>query len=309
MKKVKHVNLRSLFFSCLVGVFAGLISPVTPCASGADALNVKVLSHREGNLTHVLVRNDEFCEVTMTFEMGLMNLKASTNFPCTVTLPAGQTTEVFTVSPIDTNSPWCYDYTNYFKLGSKDAEPDPNAVYGLPYAPGQKFKVTQGYNGKFSHQGSNLYAIDWKMPEGTAVYAARGGIVVRTKDDSDLGGNGMQYDPFNNFVLIRHDDGTLGHYCHLQPGGVVVKPGQRVEVGQLIAHSGNTGFSTGAHLHFCVFKTKNGRERVSIPVKFQTASDPAITLVEGHSYRANGQERPVAISSREETPGRGGAGL
>src|SRR5207302_10620749 len=45
------------------------------------------------------------------------------------------------------------------------------------------FLVTQGYNGKFSHQGPNQYATDWKMPEGTPVYAARGGIVVSVNDE------------------------------------------------------------------------------------------------------------------------------
>ena len=87
-------------------------------------------------------------------------------------------------------------------------------------------------------------------------------------------------------ALPVHSDGTLGHYCHLQKGGVTVKPGQMVRAGALIAHSGNTGFSSGAHLHFSVFKTKDGRERISLPVKFRTADEKAITLVEGRRYKA-----------------------
>ena len=133
---------------------------------------------------------------------------------------------------------------------------------------------------------SNLYAIDWKMPEGTFVCAARGGTVVKVKDDSDKGGSSVKYDHYNNYVLIRHDDGTLGHYCHLLKHGGLVKPGQTVQAGDIIARSGNTGFSSGPHLHFCVFRAKDGRERESIPVKFQTAEESAITLATGHSYRA-----------------------
>jgi murein DD-endopeptidase MepM/ murein hydrolase activator NlpD len=106
------------------------------------------------------------------------------------------------------------------------------------------------------------------------------------KDDSETGGSSMKFDPYNNYVLIRHDDGTLGHYCHLQRGGCTVAAGQIVVAGEVIAHSGNTGFSSGPHLHFSVFKTKDGRERESIPVKFRTADEPAITLIEGQSYRA-----------------------
>jgi murein DD-endopeptidase MepM/ murein hydrolase activator NlpD len=124
------------------------------------------------------------------------------------------------------------------------------------------------------------------MPEGTPVLAARDGLVVKAKDDSNVGGSNIKYDPYNNYVLIRHKDGTLGHYCHLQRGGVTVKAGQTVNAGELIAHSGNTGFSSGAHLHFSVFKTKDGRERISLPVKFQTADERAVTLVEGRRYKA-----------------------
>jgi murein DD-endopeptidase MepM/ murein hydrolase activator NlpD len=181
-------------------------------------------------------------------------------------------------------------------------------MYELPYAPGSKFKVTQGYNGKYSHTGSNQYATDWQMPVGTLVYAARGGVVVRVKDDSNKGGGSMAFDHYNNYVLIRHSDGTLGHYCHLQRGGVLVKVGQTVATGEPIAHSGNTGFSSGPHLHFCVFMTKNGRERVSIPVKFQTATDEGITLVSGRTYRAV-ETRTATVQTMVPVAHAGGANL
>ena len=124
------------------------------------------------------------------------------------------------------------------------------------------------------------------MPEGTPVLAARSGVVVRTKDDSDQGGSNMKFDAYNNFVLLQHDDGTLGHYCHLQKDSARVIVGQRVNAGEWIARSGNTGFSSGPHLHFCVFKTKNGRERESLPVRFQTADEKSVTLLAGRTYRA-----------------------
>jgi murein DD-endopeptidase MepM/ murein hydrolase activator NlpD len=258
---------------------------------------VKVTTRHEGGTTQFIVENDEYCEVTMTFEMGLQNLRGSTQFPYTATFPPRTKTEAFEVTPINPDSKWGYSYTNYYKLGSNWAQHDESVIYQLPYAPGNKFKVTQAYNGKFSHTGSNQYAIDWDMPQGTLVHAARGGIVVRVKDDSDVGGPSIDYDRFNNYVLIRHDDGTLGHYCHLQKGGVLAKVGQKVATGDVIAHSGNTGFSSGPHLHFCVFKTKDGRDRVSIPVKFRTNQDKAITLTSGRSYRAPEVESARAKST------------
>lgn len=278
---------------CLASLAPALVGwaepePVKPtaCDPAAPASSVQVTTTRQGDETHFFVDNHEFCEVTMTFDMKLVNLKGDVQFPYTVTFPPRQKTEAFTLCPVGGAGQWEYSFTNYYKLGSNCARHDDSAVYQLPYAPGDKFKVTQGYNGKFSHTGSNQYAIDWQMPEGTLVYAARGGVVVRTKDDSDRGGASMDFDKYNNYVLIRHDDGTLAHYCHLKKEGVLVTVGQRVSAGQPIAHSGNTGFSSGPHLHFCVFKTKNGKERISLPVRFRTYGDSAITLVSGRSYRA-----------------------
>ena len=270
-------------------------SPKGFAAVSNDKTAVKVTTeHAAGGDTHFVVHNSELSEVTMTFDFSTVNLKGDVVFPYTATFKPGDT-EAFTLSPLDTNREWQYSFTNYYKLGSSVAAPD-DYVYSLPYAPGTTRKITQGYDGKFSHQGSNKYAIDWQMPEGTPVYAARGGLVVKVKDDSDRGGASIKYDPYNNYVLIRHDDGTLGHYCHLQKGGVVVHAGDVVKTGTLIAHSGNTGFSSGGHLHFCVFMTKDGRERASIPVKFRNDRGDAVTLVEGGKYRAP-EAAPKAFAS------------
>ena len=89
-----------------------------------------------------------------------------------------------------------------------------------------------------------------------------------------------------NFILIQHSDGTIGIYGHLKKGGNKVKVGDRVKAGDLIGLSGNTGFTNGPHLHFSVFKSKDGRERLSLPVKFQSTEHGAISLVSGESYTA-----------------------
>lgn len=249
-------------------------------------------------MTHVFVQNPELCEVTMTFCVRTVNLEGSVSFPHTATFPPGQETEAFTLAPRDGEGAWEFSYTNYYKLGSQSATHDDDYVYALPYAPGTSHKVTQGYNGRFSHKGSNQFATDWKMPEGTPVCAARSGLVVKVKDDSDLGGSSLKYDKFNNYVLIRHDDGTLGHYCHLKKNGAKVVAGQTVKRGEVIALSGNTGFSSGAHLHFCVFKTKDGRERVSIPVKYRNADGEPVTLISGRAYRAPEVQSATALNRR-----------
>jgi murein DD-endopeptidase MepM/ murein hydrolase activator NlpD len=274
----------------------GCTSPSSP-----EATAVKVTAARDGDLTRFFVENNEYSEITMTLDMSVVNLKGSVEFPYTATFPARKVTEAFTLSPVECGAKWEYTYTNYYKLGSNCAQHDDDCLYELPYGPGSKFKVTQGYNGKFSHTGSNQYAIDWQMPEGTLVRAARAGVVVRVKDDSEKGGPSMDFDRFNNYILIRHSDGTLGHYCHLQKRGCLVSVGQTVSAGEFIAHSGNTGFSSGAHLHFCVFKTKDGRTRLSLPVKFKTSEERGVTLLSGHAYRAPEMQSASARLSASNT--------
>src|SRR5581483_2370758 len=143
--------------------------------------------------------------------------------------------------------PWSYKFTDSFTLGSATARHDDSYVYSLPYAAGQVFLVSQGYGGSFSHTGPDMYSIDWKMPIGTPVHAARSGEVVKATDDSDIGGPSRKFEKCANCILIRHSDGTIGIYAHLQKGGNRVKVGDRITAGTLIGLSGNTGFTSGPH--------------------------------------------------------------
>lgn len=280
-----RLSLCGLLCLCLLGGGLSCATPARSIGSGSSGPAAEVTTWREGNLILVNVTNSENSEVTVTFDVVPVNLKGDVSFPHTATFKPGQT-EAFTLTPEDPDAPWHYSYTTYYKLGSSAAVHDDSVVYQLPYAPGESYKVSQGYNSGFSHHGPDQFAIDWKMPEGTELRAARGGRVVRVKDDSNVGGRTIRFDPYNNFIIIRHDDGTLGHYCHLQKDGIKVTPGQMVQAGEAIALSGNTGFSSGAHLHFCVYKTQDGRQRITIPVKFADADGRAVTLVEGNHYRA-----------------------
>ncbi|BDB16719.1 hypothetical protein cym2001_00840 [Pseudomonas sp. CYM-20-01] len=146
--------------------------------------------------------------------------------------------------------------------------PGPNRAqqayrYPLPWR-GGPFRMTQGPNGSFSHtDAKSRYAMDIAMPEGTPIIAARSGMVVKTENAQA----GRGSDASGNFVRVRHDDGTEGVYLHLKQGSVSVRVGQRVAVGSPLALSGNTGNSSGPHLHFVVQRaTEAGL--VSIPYEF-----------------------------------------
>lgn len=270
-------------------------------------LQVRLVAHRDGNVTHFSVENHELAEVTGFFNVELLNLKSTVGFPHVATFPPGRTTPAFSVEPLDPNRPSDYSFTNYYIMGSTSAVHDDSYRYSLPYATGSAFRVTQGYGGKFSHQGSNLHSIDWRMPVGTPVRAARGGLVVKVRDGSDVGGAHARFACYNNYVLVRHDDGTLGQYCHLKKGGVKVREGDRVAEGDTIALSGNTGFSSGPHLHFSVYKIKNANERESIPVKFRTAEAQTITLQAGDRFTASRTTLDTLNRSTRELPTRAGS--
>ncbi|MFG0818397.1 peptidoglycan DD-metalloendopeptidase family protein [Pseudomonas sp. GLN_3] len=135
--------------------------------------------------------------------------------------------------------------------------------YAFPWI-GGPFRVTQGPNGRVSHFGPRgRYAMDIAMPEGTPIIAAREGVVVKTQNSQ----SGRGPNPSGNFVRILHPDGTMGVYLHLMRGSVVVAEGQRVRQGQMLAKSGNTGNSTGPHLHFVVQRNV-GLALESIPYRF-----------------------------------------
>jgi len=171
----------------------------------------------------------------------------------------------------------------YFSLGSKVTDNLDTYIYDLPFGDGTKHKVVQGYGGRFSHK--NKAALDFSMPKGTPVYAAREGIIYSFKDDSNEGG------PFTNekkanYIIIKHDDGSFGCYWHLQKNGVVVKKGM-VTKGQLIGYSGSTGFVLRAHLHFAVKRKLNYEKDSFVRTKFRTTKGIQL-LQNGETY-----EKPV----------------
>jgi murein DD-endopeptidase MepM/ murein hydrolase activator NlpD len=178
-------------------------------------------------------------------------------------LPARSKTPLLTLHPRSAGK-MSYRHSLRFALSDPKQAPS-NYNYALPWSNGQ-YKVTQGPGGRFSHQDAKgRHAVDVSMPEGTRVTAARAGTVVSI-DQNERAGNGSRA---GNYVRVLHSDGTMSVYLHLRQQGVLVKEGQFINVGDLIAYSGNTGHSTGAHLHFVVQKNV-GMNVVSIPFKFES---------------------------------------
>lgn len=142
-----------------------------------------------------------------------------------------------------------------------------NYIYELPFEKGTRHKVVQGYGRLFSHK--NIAALDFEMPVGTPVCAAREGVVYSYKDNSDEGGMFSDAKNKANYIMIRHDDGSIGCYWHLKKNGVLVKKG-RVSKGQQIGLSGATGQVIKPHLHFSVKSKLTYDMNSFVQTKFRT---------------------------------------
>lgn len=223
----------------------------------------------------------------------LTNLKPNIELPFETTLPPGaQRVQLMTLTPGNgKNTHFSYTWLN-IKGDPLTVSPDLNFPYIFPFEHGQKFKVVQGFNGKFTHMDQNQYALDFNLPEGSPVYAARAGLVCDVKQDSNSGGTGVQYNDLANYVMIYHSDGTFGNYVHLKLRGAVVKVGDQVSAGDLIGYSGNTGRSSGPHLHFDVrVPTKKGITQ-SIPIQMLNYDGKGIVPQEGLYYYSIHPGRP-----------------
>lgn len=149
-------------------------------------------------------------------------------------------------------------------LKTETIKEDTSYVYWLPYKTSDRHLFVQGANSKFSHKAE--LAFDFKMKKGSSICAVRDGEVIAVKEDSNLGGLKDAYLDDGNHIIIRHDDGSLAYYWHLQQNGVLINMGDHVKKGQEIGLSGNTGYSAFPHLHFQLVD-KDGRE---ILPRFQT---------------------------------------
>jgi len=144
--------------------------------------------------------------------------------------------------------------------------PSADAKYVLPYPVGREYTCSQGFSGQYSHYGSFRYAVDFAMPIGTLITAARSGrvvYIVESYSDND------RMEGHENVVIVMHDDTTYARYVHLTTNGALVAIGRTVAPGDTIGLSGNSGSSGAPHLHFDVTKTYSGRSDQTILFDFK----------------------------------------
>ena len=140
-------------------------------------------------------------------------------------------------------------------------------LYTKPFP--KEIEVIESTNSP-AHFGPYCHAIDYLMPDGSPVLAPRGGVVVQVKDDSYLGGPSQEFVNDLNYITIVHGN-EFSQLCHIRHKGVLVRVGQQVKEGQLIAHTGSTGWTHEPHLHFMVFhRADNQWGFQSVKIRFKS---------------------------------------
>jgi len=205
-------------------------------------------------------------------------------------LPPQTETRLMTLTPVDTGSPTEVSFSYQYIYGHPGDRHRADEPYRLPYALAEAHRISQAYPDVISHSTSaQRYAVDFEMPIGTQVFAAREGVVIESSGKFFTAGLEFERNVNQaNFVRILHDDGTLALYGHLNWRSIRVVPGQRVSRGESIADSGNTGYSTGPHLHFVVQRNRAGAVE-SVPVTFVGAAGSVLIPETG--------DHPVAYRS------------
>lgn len=211
-------------------------------------------------------------EVMLSFSRST-NVRAEPALPARATVPANGSV---LVARLGADAP---GRNGSFELSLRGVPGNPSArpqdVEYLPPLRQPRSRIDQGFDGQFSHDDEeNRYALDFAADIGTPVMAARAGTVMQA--ESGFSQAGLKKDSYSgraNFVRILHDDGSMALYAHLKTGGVLVRVGQQVQAGQQIGLSGNTGFTTGPHLHFAL-QVNRGMRLLSIPFRMRGIAAP-----------------------------------
>lgn len=224
-----------------------------------------------------IVRNGEVSDIYVSNRLAgpleiNVDLTESSNVQTLPTLPVQQllpAQQRVLISRIESASGQVASYSVGMTAmpGDPRAMPD-DVVYALPVDENSGWQLGQSFHGGFSHTDEqNRYAVDLIVGEGMPILAARDGVVMQVESGFDRAGlNRRKFAERANVVRILHDDGSMAVYAHLKENGVYVRVGQRVSLGQQIAISGNTGFTSGPHLHF-VLQVNRGMRLVSVPFR------------------------------------------
>ncbi len=244
------------------------LSEFTPDAQSKRL--VQVISVKTQNGFDLYLENHAYFDVTIELKATeLINLSSSKSLPIVGSFPAQSRTKLVNFSIRDPRQK--SQFRTFFNatIGRINPDYDKDYLYALPYARGEAYILTQGFNGENTHKDQSAYALDFQMDEGTRVHAMREGIVIALEEKQTEHGFSPAFAEKSNHIIIQHDDGTMAMYGHLKPNGVKVRVGQKVYKHAFIGLSGNTGYTSGPHLHVHISAVKDLKTGpMSVPFSF-----------------------------------------
>jgi murein DD-endopeptidase MepM/ murein hydrolase activator NlpD len=254
-------------------------TPVDSFSLGHEtsALHITVDRDNDAESAQLIAVNDCLCVVTFEVSIvqsGFAAIPEGAGFRATLA-PGTRQMLVRGTHPDSAHTALRYVWTA--ALGSPDAVHQPPRPYRVPFGVGSTYPISQAYPSRITHTtADSQYAVDIALPDGTPVYAAREGIVINARQDSFRGATAPVMLDQANVIEILHSDGTIGVYAHLHWDSIRERIGAHVARGEYIADSGNTGFSSGPHLHFAVIRNA-GTADVSVPIEFEGMAESAVT--------------------------------
>jgi len=248
-------------------------------------LNVKTYYEKTDNGYQLYIDNNEHCPVSIEIRLKLDNLKSSDGeHNIYVLSPQTKHHQISSLTIIQRDKKFKVRIATNYNYGDhylKDYDQD--FEYCLPFQKGESYFLSQGYNGSTTHQ--NKKQLDFKMPIGTKIVAVRSGLVLKVVAVHDKHCVIKTCEKYNNYIYVFHNDGTIAEYVHIKKGSARVKVGDFVNQGQVIADSGNVGWSTGPHLHFSVFiqRLRGCRDYIETRFKLEDGRKTDF-LAEGKNY-------------------------
>jgi len=206
-----------------------------------------------------------------------VNVSSEPPLPARIVIPGQTERRLLRIWPTDASKGFSFSLSYQQMIGPPLEQLPAPYNYYPPFPLGLAFPISQGFDGATTHKDpENQYAVDIVMPIGTPILAARAGTVMEMEDNFHGAAQKERYLARSNHIRILHDDGTMAVYAHLQANSLRVREGAQVKRGEWIANSGNTGYSSGPHLHF-VIQLNVGMSLESMPFSFITPTGVTTT--------------------------------